>query len=156
MTDTHIENAVREKWLGLSAVFNQFEALASVEGELVVVGDQGDSVADGVGYDQVVRGVIVILRLVGLQSGIGLVMLFVEVEYLNVLLLDGIKDIHWRAPILTDFRLLPPEQEEFPEGLTAYTYQVVIVIQESHHITGEPVLLFSIPNEDMRINEVTH
>ena len=61
-------------------VLNEVQALIAVEGELGVIGDERDAVADGLRNDQVVTGVIVLLCLIDLQSGILLVMLLVEVE----------------------------------------------------------------------------
>ena len=61
-------------------VLNEVQALIAVEGELGVIGDERDAVADGLRNNQVVTGVIVLLCLIDLQSGILLVMLLVEVE----------------------------------------------------------------------------
>jgi len=61
-------------------VLNEVQALIAVEGELGVIGDERDAIADGLRNDQVVTGVIVLLGLIDLQSGILLVMLLVEVE----------------------------------------------------------------------------
>ena len=61
-------------------VLNEVQALIAVEGELGVIGDERDAIADGLRNDQMVAGVIVLLCLIDLQSGILLVMLLVEVE----------------------------------------------------------------------------
>jgi hypothetical protein len=61
-------------------VLDEIQTLIAVEGELGVIGDERDAVADGLRNNQVVAGVIVLLCLIDLQSGILLVMLLVEVE----------------------------------------------------------------------------
>ena len=49
--------------------------MPSVERELVVVADEGDAVAQGVGYDDMVTRVVVLLCLVDFKAGVALVVL---------------------------------------------------------------------------------
>ena len=60
-------------------VLYQFKSLVLVERELYVIRNEGHSVGDGMGYDHVVGGVVVSLCFVDLQTGIGLVMLLMEI-----------------------------------------------------------------------------
>ena len=55
----------------LKLVFHQVESLFTIEWELLVTGKKRQPLGDGVGYNNVVAGVVVILSLVELQSCIG-------------------------------------------------------------------------------------
>jgi hypothetical protein len=55
--------------------------LISIKWEFAVAGNQGDAVADGMGDYKVIAWVIMFLRLVDLKTGVGFVMLLMEIKY---------------------------------------------------------------------------
>jgi len=56
--------------IGECLILYQLQSLPPVERELVVVADEGNTIAQGVGDDDMVAGVVVLLRLVDFEAGI--------------------------------------------------------------------------------------
>ena len=64
---------------GLLIVLYQLQPLFPVERELVIIRDKGDAITKGMGNNEVVAGVIMLLSHVYLQASILFVMLLVEI-----------------------------------------------------------------------------
>ena len=97
-------------------VLNEVQALIAVEGELGVIGDERDAVADGLRNNQVVAGVIVLLYLIDLQSGILLVMLLVEVEdFYVILFFYRLNHVRRSFPPTPDVWFALPKENKFTQ-----------------------------------------
>ena len=92
-----------------SLVLYQLQTLVAVEAEFLVCRDQRDAIGDGMADDEVVRRVVMLLSLVDLQGGVGLIMLFVEIEYTEIALVFYCPNkIQRGSPPSPDMRLLVP------------------------------------------------
>ena len=55
----------------IGLVFQKVESLTAVKGKLLVARQERKTLGDGMGYDDVVAGVTVILRFVNRKTGVG-------------------------------------------------------------------------------------
>ena len=137
----------------LFLVLYQFQPLPSVERELVVVADEGDTIAQRMGDNDMVARVIVLLRLVDFEAGILLIVLLVEVEDLELrVFLHRAYHVLRCLPPSSDVWFIVPQQHELPERLSTQVNLVVVVLKDGYHVTREILTFFEVPNEDVRVN----
>jgi hypothetical protein len=75
-------------------IFYQFKSLFPVERELIVIADKGYAIAESMRYDYVIAGVIVLLHLVYNKAGVAVIVLFVEIEDLEVVVVFILETQH--------------------------------------------------------------
>ena len=97
-------------------VLYQLQPLFPIERELVVITDERNAIAEGVRDDEVVAWVIVMLRLVDFKAGVTVVMLLVQIEYLEAsFFLHRAYHFLWRLPPSSDVWLAVPQQHKLPK-----------------------------------------
>ena len=137
-------------------ILDQFQSLSPVERELVVVTDEGDAIAQGVGDNHVITRVVVLLGLVYLKTGVALVVFLMEIEDLEVMVFHIAYHVLRRLPPSSDVRFVIPQQYELPKRLGTQSNLVVVVLKNGQYVTRQSVAFLGIPDEDVRINKIPH
>mgnify|MGYP006988966647 CR=1 FL=1 len=102
-----------------------------------------------------VARVIVFLRLIDFKASIAVIMLPVEVKNFKLsVLLNRTNHILWRLLPSSDVRLVIPQQHKLLKRLCAQVNLVLIILKDSYYITREVLRLLTIPDVDVRVNEI--